>query len=117
MARPQKLIDVKQVEELAAIDCTYEEMAAVLDCSTKTLKRRFGDLINKGRETGKASLRRAQHKAAMGGNATMMIWLGKQRLGQTDDRGAKDGPADPQETARQVREHVRAMREADGLAA
>jgi hypothetical protein len=115
MARPQKLIDVKQVEELAAIDCTYEEMAAVLDCSTKTLKRRFGPLIEKGRESGKTSLRRAQFKAAIGGNVTMLIWLGKQRLGQADDRGPKD--ADPQETARLVREAVRAMRDADGLKA
>lgn len=29
-------------------------------------------------------LRREQYKAAMGGNTTMLIWLGKQLLGQSD---------------------------------
>jgi len=33
---------------------------------------------------GKASLRRTQWKAATGGNSTMMVWLGKNVLGQTD---------------------------------
>jgi hypothetical protein len=31
------------------------------------------------------SLRRAQFKAAKEGNVTMLIWLGKQRLGQKNE--------------------------------
>jgi AraC-like DNA-binding protein len=85
MGRPRKQIDPTQVVELAKIDCTYSEMAAVLGCSQKTLQRRFVHLIEKGREEGKSSLRRAQfNKAVVDGNPTMLIWLGKQRLGQTD---------------------------------
>jgi AraC-like DNA-binding protein len=117
MARPRKLIDPEQVSTLAKIHCTYEEIAAVVGCSTDTLKRRFADCIQKGREEGKASLRRAQFKTALGGNATMQIWLGKQHLGQADDKREKDSAVDPVETARVIREHVRAMRDADGLAA
>lgn len=37
---------------------------------------------------GKISLRRAQMKAALNGNASLLIWLGRNCLGQTD----KDAP-------------------------
>lgn len=97
MARPRKKINPEQVEKLAAIHCTNEEIAAVLDCSADTLERRFAGAIKKGKAKGRASLRRVQWEAAQKGNATMMVWLGKQTLGQTDkieqDKG-KDQPSD-----------------------
>jgi hypothetical protein len=81
----QKLpIDESQVEELAAILCTMEEIAAVVGCSVDTLERRFADTIKKGRERGKSSLRRIQWRLAQDGNAALAIWLGKQWLGQAD---------------------------------
>jgi AraC-like DNA-binding protein len=84
MARPKKAIDADMVRKLAAIDCTIAEIAATLDCSRDTLERRFRDVIDQGREQGKVSLRRRQFELASSGNATMLIWLGKQRLGQRD---------------------------------
>ena len=85
MARPRKPIDADLVLQLARIHCTYEEIAAVVGCSTDTLKRRFADRIEKGREEGRSSLRRAQFKRAIeDGHPTMLIWLGKQHLGQSD---------------------------------
>lgn len=84
MARPKKEIDPKQVEELAAIQCSYAEMAAVLRCDPKTLSNRFGQEIRNGRERGKSSLKRKQYELAMSGNCTMLIWLGKQHLEQSD---------------------------------
>lgn len=84
MARPCKQIDPKQIEKLASILCTTSEIAAVLGCSQDTLERRFSAVLDRGREQGRASLRRQQYKLAMGGNATMCIWLGKQWLGQKD---------------------------------
>lgn len=84
MGRPKKEIDADQVFELASIMCTMIEMAAVLDCSVDTLENRFSDVIKRGREVGKQSLRRLQYKSAQTGNTTMLIWLGKQYLGQTD---------------------------------
>ncbi len=80
MARPLLDIDPEQVEQLAAIDCTMKEMAAVLNCSVDTLENRFSDVIAKGKEVGKMSLRRKMWNTAMNGNVTMMIWLSKQRL-------------------------------------
>lgn len=84
MARPKKNISEDQVKALAEINCSYAEMAAVLDCDEKTLTNRFSQVIKKGRESGRSSLKRKQWELAMGGNVTMCIWLGKQLLGQTD---------------------------------
>ena len=84
MARPKLDIDPEQVRKLAAIDCSYEEMASILNCDPKTLSNRFSQAIKEGRDHGKMSLKRKQYEVAMGGNTTMLIWLGKQRLGQTD---------------------------------
>lgn len=86
MARPLKEIDENLVYELAKIHCTIPEIAACCKCSQETLRIRFGDVINQGKEEGKSSLRRAQMKAALNGNVAMLIWLGKSILGQTEVR-------------------------------
>lgn len=82
--RPLKEINSEQVFQLARIDCSYEEMAAVLGCCPDTLMNRFSEVIKKGRDSGTASLKKQQFKLAMDGNPTMLIWLGKNKLGQTD---------------------------------
>lgn len=95
MARPPLEIDEKLVEGLARIHCTYEEIASVVGCSTDTLARRFADLIEQGRQQGKTSLRRKQYEVAMSGDRAMLIWLGKQLLGQSERQeitGANGSP-------------------------
>jgi hypothetical protein len=95
MARPRKRIDPEIVERLAMIGCTTAEIASVCECSSDTLERRFAAILRKGREKGKSSLRLMQWKAAESGNVTMMIWLGKQLLGQRErleHTGADGGP-------------------------
>ncbi len=89
--RPKIEIDLQQLEALAAINCTDEELAAILGVSTDTIGRRkqeegsgFAEVYKRGRGKGKTSLRRLQWEAAKKGNITMMIWLGKQLLGQKD---------------------------------
>jgi hypothetical protein len=84
VARPRKEINPAQVKQLAAIQCSYAEMAAVLGCDESTLTRRFAQVIKEGRETGKMSIKRKQYEIAMKGNCTMLIWLGKNILGQRD---------------------------------
>ena len=83
--RPKKEIDYDVVEKLAKFQCTQEEIASFLDISTRTLQRDeyFMELFNKGRESGKMSLRRIQWKHAEK-SVPMAIWLGKQYLGQKD---------------------------------
>ena len=41
--------------------------------------------MTKGRAETKQALRKAQIKSAIGGNTTMLIWLGKNILGQNDN--------------------------------
>jgi len=90
VGRPRLEFDLKQIEQLAAIQCTDGEIAAVLACSRQTILNRKDDdpdflaAIKRGRESGKASLRRLQWRAANAGNTTMLVWLGKQYLEQRD---------------------------------
>ncbi len=84
------------VRKLASIQCTDEEIAAGIGCSQDTLARgrkREPDLdaaILEGRANGRMSLRRAQYQRAMEGNPAMLIWLGKQILGQRENAGDID---------------------------
>lgn len=82
--RPQIAIDAKQVHDLASVGCKVNEIAILLGCSTDTLNRRFAAELTKGKESLKVSLRRWQLEAARKGNAALLIWLGKQMLGQSD---------------------------------
>ena len=82
--RPRKKVDATLVEELAKIMASRAEIAAIAGCSVSTLDRRFDAAIKKGNDYAKASIRRRQFECAMAGNVTMLIWLGKQWLGQAD---------------------------------
>ena len=86
-----KTIDRDLVYKLACIQCTPDEIAEVVGTSSSTLKRRFGDLLEKGKQAGKKSLRRAQWDKALNGDTRMQIFLGKQYLGQKDT--PEDGDA------------------------
>ncbi len=95
--RPTKHIDLKLVEDLANIQCTQEEIASVLKVSVRTLQRSAGfcRVYKEAMEHGKSSLRRLQWKSAQAGNATILIWLGKQYLNQKDRREIDDLRDDP----------------------
>ena len=80
----KRCIDPDEVENLARLWCEYGEMATILGINVETLKYNFSDQIQKGRSETKQALRKAQIKSALGGNTTMMIWLGKNILGQSD---------------------------------
>lgn len=84
MARPKLPIDKDLVRKLARINCTMIEIASVCNCSVDTLERRFADIIKGEREVGKTSLRRWQWSSAEKGVPALLIWLGKQYLGQSD---------------------------------
>ena len=86
MARPKKTIDYETVEKLASIMCTQEEIGSYLDISVRTLQRdkEFCRVFKRGIDKGKMSVRRMQYKQAEKGNSTMLVWLGKQYLGQRD---------------------------------
>lgn len=86
MGRPKKEIDWALVEKLATIQCTVEEIARIIGVSRSTLdhNKQFLQIHKKGMDEGRMSLRRLQWQKANEGNVTMLIWLGKQYLGQKD---------------------------------
>lgn len=91
MVRPKKPVDEKLIYSLAKIHCTMEEIAACTGLSHDRLNKRYASLIKNARENGKASLRRYQYLLAKKGNLGMLIWLGKQLLGQREPEELK-GP-------------------------
>lgn len=82
--RPRIELDLQQVENLASLHCTMIEMAAFFNCSVDTLENNYSEIIKRGREKGKMSLRRIQYKHAET-NVAMAIFLGKNWLGQSDN--------------------------------
>src|SRR5210317_774714 len=84
VGRPKKELDTNMIEKLASIFCTNEEISTIVGCHSDTLADNFSEYLKKGRDKGKMSLRRMQWEKAQSGNTTMLIWLGKQMLGQKD---------------------------------
>ena len=85
MARPKKYnIDTEQVEKLASFGCTNIEIGSFFGCSPDLLEKSYSEFLTKGRDKGKIRLRLLQWKAAEAGSHTMLIWLGKQILNQSD---------------------------------
>ena len=99
--------DCETFKALCAQFNTEEDICAVMGVTDKTLtrlinahlyeeitghKRRgtakpvsFSDAFKKFSANGRMSLRREQYRLAMSGDRTMLIWLGKQHLGQADE--------------------------------
>jgi hypothetical protein len=98
--RPRKEFNIDAVRKLVRIQCTAEECADWFEFSADTLDRRlkeegydgFADFYKKHSSSGRSSLRRAQWKAATKDrNPTMLIWCGKQYLGQQDTHHVDHG--------------------------
>jgi hypothetical protein len=108
VTRPKEFIpDMEQVEKLCRLNCTDAELAAYFGFCRKTIERErrdnpeFDAAIERGKSYGKLSLRRKQVALAEEGNATMLIWLGKQYMGQRDKNeltGADGGPMEHDHT-------------------
>jgi len=80
----RKVVFDADVFKLAALGCNNKEIAQWFDIDEGTLEYNFRDIMRKGREELKQNLRRAQIKLALSGNAVMLIWLGKNILGQQE---------------------------------
>ncbi len=85
--RPKLKLCKIDIVKLAKHGLTNEEVADVLNCSADTLENRFSGSLKEGRSNLAVSLKRAQLNSAINeGNTTMLIWCGKQWLGQRDGR-------------------------------
>lgn len=81
----QKVVDPDEVYRLAKISCTMEEMAHFFGIDRETLKYNFLPYIQRAESELRQMLRAKQIEVALEGNPTMLIWLGKNMLGQSDN--------------------------------
>ena len=82
--KTQRVVPPDEVWKLAEIGMTDREIAEWFMIKEDTLRYNFAEYLTKGRAGMKRRLRAVQISTALGGNATLLIWLGKQYLGQTD---------------------------------
>lgn len=89
-----KEIDWDNFKKLCQMHCTRKEIANFLEITEKTLTERckvqfgmlFSEIYDQYTAEGKISIRRKQFEVGMTGNVVMLIWLGKQHLGQRDKK-------------------------------
>lgn len=92
MARPRKEINWDEFDKLCQLHATQTEIASWFAISVDTIDRAvkrthgvgFAEYYAQKAAGGKISLRRQQWQMAMKGDKTMLIWLGKQHLEQSD---------------------------------
>lgn len=87
--RPRVEMPLAVVEMLGSYGATNREIASHFGVSERTVESRktepdFREAYERGLGKGNIQLRTRQFKQAMAGDRTMLIWLGKQRLGQKD---------------------------------
>lgn len=79
-------------DNLCHIQCKPGEIASVFNTTTDRLNdachrvhgKNLREYRNERAEGGRCALRRKQWEIALEGNVTMLIWLGKNTLGQAD---------------------------------
>lgn len=117
MARPRIEIDKNELMKIAKLQPTDAEVAAFFSISRDTWYERCKEdpepkeILSNAREAHKISLRRLQWQAAENGSIPMMIWLGKQYLGQSDKQQVDAQVAEskslfPNETLRTIAREV-----------
>lgn len=93
MARPRLNIDWKIVDKLLEADCEGTEIAAYIGVHPDTLylrcqkekKMGFSEYLQEKKAKGNSLIKVKQFEAAVKDkDKTMLIWLGKQRLGQRE---------------------------------
>jgi hypothetical protein len=86
IGRDKIVVPEDQVAQLAQYHCTNREMADFFGVKLQTFMDNFRDIINKNRLITKQRLRKAQLELALEKHdRVMLIWLGKNLLGQTDN--------------------------------
>lgn len=86
------VIDWKKVEKMAICGASGIEIASALGVDKATLynycKKEYGisweEYKQQKKQKGDTSLKMKQFELAMAGDRSMLVWLGKNRLGQSD---------------------------------
>lgn len=94
VTKPKFDLDWEQLDKLCQFPHRHEDIAFILGCSVDTLESRirekYDETISEYHEKRKSRIRisvlQKQYEVAMRGNVTMLIWLGKNMLGQADHK-------------------------------
>jgi hypothetical protein len=82
--KSQRVVPPDEVYKLATMGCPDREIAEWFGVNEDTLRYNFKSYLTKARAHLKQRLRQAQLRTAIEGNPTMLVWLGKNMLGQSD---------------------------------
>ncbi len=127
--KPHVDITAHEVEKLARLGCNDLDMAYWFECTPSVItayRKRYGwwqDAEAAGLAQARMSLRQLQMRAALAGNTTMLVWLGKNMLHQSDRSQIGLMPIDEMEdsrppvTAERVLEVVSILKEQNVLPA
>lgn len=90
MPKKADAIDLDELTRLAILNPTTEEIGAYFGVCKRTVLRylkkpEYKTALEDGRSNRKTSLKRFQWQAAASGKVAMLIWLGKNELGQVDN--------------------------------
>ena len=88
-------IDEAEMQRRALAGATDQDLAAHFGCTVAQFRERFGAITGALRAQRRIALRNLQTRLAARGNAQMLIWLGKNELGQTD-RPTPDTEPEPE---------------------
>ena len=118
--RPLIPIDWKQVNEWIKRGSLGTHIAASLGISSDTLYERckqehgigFSEYLAQKRSVGDTNLLGKQYDEAMNGNTTLLIWLGKVRLGQREYDGDEENQkGDVQELCSNIKDLAEVLKE------
>jgi len=90
MRKKRIKIDGKEVQKLASYGLNNTEIAEFYNVSEGTIRKQYSEFLTKGRSNVKMRLKKKQIDVAMKGNVSMLIWLGKQYLGQSEKAEEKN---------------------------
>jgi hypothetical protein len=79
-------IDEEQIREMASTGAPDYEIADAIGWNVNDLLSRFGPVLKQARATRALTLRKKQTEVALGGNSSLLTFLGKYDLGQNDRR-------------------------------
>jgi hypothetical protein len=78
------MLDEELIARFIGKGFTVQYVADYFDVHIDTLYARYSDALRKGRSFREGCLQAKQFHKAMKGDTTLLIWLGKQWLGQRD---------------------------------
>jgi hypothetical protein len=112
MGRPEKVIDWKLLDSILQFGARLIDCSEMLDMSDDSIqnkiKEEFGCTFSEYRERKMSKMRmkllQKQFDVAMSGNTALLIWLGKQHLGQSDKMETKSIEVSKEDTKILIKE-------------